>query len=100
MNQTLKENQEWIVTYQNNRLLTNITIKYLHFHVRFYIENVSTNFSLSIDFSFKKSIKSKVEDSSIVLRNSKKWHEKQAMKEHKTSIQDSRRERLLFNFTR
>ncbi len=58
MNQTFKEDQERIVTYQNNRLLTDSMIKYLHSHVRFYIENVSTKYSLNIDLSSKRSIRS------------------------------------------
>jgi dephospho-CoA kinase len=58
MNQIFKENQERIVIYQSNRLFINNMIKYLHFHIKFYIENVNTKYSLNINSSFEKSIKS------------------------------------------
>jgi hypothetical protein len=58
MNQALKKKQERIIIYQDDRLRTNNMIKYLHSHVRFYIDDVSTKYSLNIHSSLRKSMKS------------------------------------------
>jgi hypothetical protein len=58
MNQTSKKKQEKIIIYQDDRLKTDNMIKYLHLHVRFYIDDdVSAKYSLNIDFSFRKSMR-------------------------------------------
>ncbi len=58
MSQVFKKKQERIIIYQDDRLRTNNMIKDLHSHVKFYIENLSTKYSLNIDSSSRKSIKS------------------------------------------
>ncbi len=58
MSQAFKEEQKRIIIYQNDRLKTDNMIKYLHSHVKFYIDDVNTKYSLNIDSSFKKSMRS------------------------------------------
>ncbi len=58
MNQVLRKEQERIIIYQDDRLRTDNMIKYLHSHVRFYIDDVSTKYSLNIDSSSRKSMRS------------------------------------------
>jgi hypothetical protein len=59
MSQAFKKEQERIIIYQDDRLRTDNMIKYLHSHVKFYIDDdVNAKYSLNIDSSSRKSMKS------------------------------------------
>ncbi len=51
------EDHDKLVKFQEEALRIENLIKYLHSHVRFYIEDINDNFSLNIEVFFKKSIK-------------------------------------------
>ncbi len=51
------EKHDKLVKYQEKVLRIENLIKYLHFHVRVYIENINDNFFLNIEAFLKKSIK-------------------------------------------
>ncbi len=51
------EDHDKLVKFQEEVLRIENLIKYLHSHVRFYIEDINDNFSLNIEAFLKKSIK-------------------------------------------
>jgi hypothetical protein len=55
LEQTSAEEQRKIVNFEETILRTNNLIKYLHSHVRFFINNINDNFLLNIKSSSKKS---------------------------------------------
>ncbi len=55
LEQTSAEKHEKIVNFEETTLRTSNFIKYLHSHVRFFINNINDNFSLNVESSFKKS---------------------------------------------
>jgi hypothetical protein len=57
LEQTSAEEHEKIVNFEETILRTNNLIKYLHSHVRFFINNINDNFSFNVESSFKKSKK-------------------------------------------
>jgi hypothetical protein len=88
LEQTSAEKHEKIVNFEETILRTNNLIKYLHSHVRFFIDNINDNFSFNVESSFKKSKKftsnAKILklfcDISFDVTQNKKWRKKSLYK--------------------
>ncbi len=58
LDHALIDEQERILNFQKSHLRANNFIKYLHSHVRFFMNDIDDNYSLKIESFSKKSVKS------------------------------------------